>query len=163
VTRARAAAGSLLFLLVAPGVMAGVVPWLLTGWESTGPSPALVVLGVLLIVAGVTALVSAFARFVTEGLGTPAPIAPPGQLVVGGLYRHVRNPMYVAVLATIVGQAALLGQMDLLTYALGFLIAVVSFVYGYEQPRLHGQFGAQYDEYCEHVPAWVPRLRPWEG
>ena len=109
-TRARAAAGSLGFLVLAPGVVAGVVPWLLTGWDSSDPPLALQVLGALLIAAGAGVLLSAFARFVVEGIGTPAPVAPPEHLVVGGLYRHVRNPMYVAVAATIVGQAALLGS-----------------------------------------------------
>jgi protein-S-isoprenylcysteine O-methyltransferase Ste14 len=106
-------------------------------------------------------LVSEFARFVIEGIGTPAPVAPPEHLVVGGFYRHVRNPMYVAVTATIVGQAALLGQAGLLLYAAVFMAAVAAFVYGYEQPTLTERFGAEYDEYRRNVPAWWPRLRPW--
>ena len=105
---------------------------------------------------------SAFARFVVEGIGTPAPVAPPEHLVVGGLYRYVRNPMYVAVAATIVGQAALLGRPGLLLYALAFMAAVAAFVYGYEQPVLSERFGAEYDEYRRNVPAWWPRLRPWD-
>src|SRR3954470_15667253 len=98
----RAAAGTALFLVVAPGVVAGLVPWLLTGWDASDPWPPLQVMGGLLIAAGVGVLLHAFARFVTEGLGTPAPVAPTEQLVVGGLYRYVRNPMYLAVGATIV-------------------------------------------------------------
>jgi protein-S-isoprenylcysteine O-methyltransferase Ste14 len=163
VTRARAAAGSLVFLLLAPGVAAGVVPWLLTGWDSTDPPLALRVVGAALIAAGAAVLVSAFARFVVEGIGTPAPVAPPERLVVGGLYRYVRNPMYVAVAATIVGQAALLGRAELLLYALAFMAAVASFVYGYEQPVLSERFGAEYERYRQNVPAWWPRLSPWEG
>jgi hypothetical protein len=76
-SRARAAAGSLVFLLVAPGVVAGLVPWLLTGWDSTGPPRALGLAGLVLIAAGAAVLLSAFARFVVDGLGTPAPVAPP--------------------------------------------------------------------------------------
>jgi protein-S-isoprenylcysteine O-methyltransferase Ste14 len=163
VTRARAADGSLGFLLLAPGVVAGVVPWLLTGWDSSDPPLALQVLGALLIAAGAGVLLSAFARFVVEGIGTPAPMAPPEHLVVGGLYRHVRNPMYVAVAATIVGQAALLGRPALLLYALAFMAVVASFVYGYEQPVLSERFGADYDQYRRNVPAWWPRLSPWQG
>ena len=162
-TRARAAAGSLVFLLVAPGVMAGLVPWLITGWDSTDPPPVLQLAGVALIAAGSAVLLSAFARFVLDGLGTPAPVAPPRHLVVGGLYRHVRNPMYVAVAATIVGQAALLGRPALLLYALAFMAAVAAFVYGYEQPVLSERFGADYERYRDNVPAWWPRLRPWRG
>jgi protein-S-isoprenylcysteine O-methyltransferase Ste14 len=68
---------------------------------------------VILLVAGLIVLIQAFARFVVEGLGTPAPIAAPERLVVGGLYSYVRNPMYVAILAAIIGQALLLGQLSL--------------------------------------------------
>jgi protein-S-isoprenylcysteine O-methyltransferase Ste14 len=162
-TRARAAAGSLVFLVVAPGVAAGLIPYLLTdGWESRDPAVAWKLLGGVLIVAGAAVLVHAFARFVIEGLGTPAPVAPPSQLVIGGLYRHVRNPMYLAVATTIVGQAAQLGRPALLLYAALFMAVVVAFVYGYEQPTLAGQFGAEYEEYRRNVPAWVPRLRPWK-
>ena len=160
-TRARAAAGSLVFLLLAPGVTAGLVPWLLTDWDSTDPLLALKLAGVALIAAGAAVLLSAFARFVIEGIGTPAPVAPPEHLVVGGLYRHVRNPMYVAVTATIVGQAALLGRPVLLLYALAFMAVVAAFVHGYEQPVLSKRFGAEYEEYRRNVPAWWPRLRPW--
>jgi protein-S-isoprenylcysteine O-methyltransferase Ste14 len=160
-TRARAAAGSLIFLLLAPGVVAGVVPWLLTGWDSTDPPLALRLTGAVLIAAGAAVLLHAFARFVVEGIGTPAPVAPPGQLVVGGLYRHVRNPMYVAVAATIVGQAALLGRPALLLYALAFMAAVAAFVHLYEEPVLSERFGQQYEAYRRGVPAWRPRLRPW--
>ena len=160
-TRARAAAGSLVFLLIAPGVTAGLVPWLLTGWDSTDPGPVLQVVGTALIAAGAAVLVSAFGRFVVEGIGTPAPVAPPEHLVVGGFYRYVRNPMYVAVTATIVGQAALLGRPGLLLYALVFMAAVAAFVYGYEQPTLAERFGREYEEYRRNVPGWWPRLRPW--
>jgi protein-S-isoprenylcysteine O-methyltransferase Ste14 len=161
VTRARAAAGSLVFLLIAPGAAAILMPWLLTGWDSTDPPLALEIAGVALIAAGATVLLSAFVRFVIEGIGTPAPVAPPEHLVVGGFYRYVRNPMYVAVTATIVGQAALLGRPALLLYATLFMAAVATFVYVYEQPTLSRRFGAQYDEYCRNVRAWWPRLRPW--
>jgi protein-S-isoprenylcysteine O-methyltransferase Ste14 len=159
VTRARAAAGSLVFLVVAPGVAAGLVPWLLTGWESKDPPAALAVLGGLLIAAGAAVLLHAFARFVIEGIGTPAPVAPPEHLVVGGLYRHVRNPMYVAVTATIVGQAALLGQPELLLYAAVFVTAVATFARFYEEPALRERFGAEFEAYRAAVPAWRPRLR----
>ena len=160
-TRARAAAGSLVFLVVAPGVAAGIVPWLLTGWDSTQPPLALRLAGALLIATGVAVLLHAFARFVVEGIGTPAPVAPPQRLVVGGLYRYVRNPMYVAVAATIVGQAALLGRPVLLIYALAFMAIVAAFVHWYEEPVLSERFGDEYERYRREVPAWRPRLRAW--
>jgi protein-S-isoprenylcysteine O-methyltransferase Ste14 len=106
-------------------------------------------------------LVSAFARFVVEGIGTPAPVAPTERLVVGGLYRYVRNPVYLAVGATIVGQALLLGRPVLLVYALAFAATVAAFVHGYEEPTLAHRFGDDYEKYRRAVPAWRPRLRPW--
>jgi protein-S-isoprenylcysteine O-methyltransferase Ste14 len=163
VRRLEAAVGSAVFLLVAPGVMAGLVPWLLTGWHSTDPPPVLVALGTALVVAGVAALVHSFARFVLEGRGTPAPVAPTETLVVGGLYRYVRNPMYVAVVATIVGQALLLGRPVLFAWAAVFWLVVAAFVHGYEEPTLSARYGEQYAAYRRAVPAWWPRLRPWSG
>ena len=156
-----AAAGSALFLALAPGTAAGLVPWLLTGWESKDPPAALVALGVILAAAGAAALLHAFARFVVEGVGTPAPVAPPRHLVIGGLYRHVRNPMYVAVLAVVLGQALLLGQVVLLAYAVGLWLMFASFVRFYEEPTLVAGFGAEYEAYRRGVRAWLPRLRPW--
>ena len=156
-----ATVGSALFLVAAPGVVAGYVPWLLTGWRSAHPPAPLAVLGAALVVAGVGVLLHSFARFVNEGRGTPAPIAPPERLVVGGLYRHVRNPMYVAVGATIVGQGLLLGRPWLLAYAGAFWLVVAGFVRGYEEPTLSARYGEQYDAYRCAVPAWWPRLRPW--
>ncbi len=161
--RARAAAGSLAFLLVAPGVVAGLVPWLITRWEVDEELAwvPLQVLGGLLIAAGVAVLLHAFARFVVEGLGTPAPVAPTEKLVVGGLYRHVRNPMYVAVASTIIGQALVLGRPVLLAYAALFMATVAAFVHLYEEPTLTRQFGDDYTRYRRAVPAWRPRLTPW--
>jgi protein-S-isoprenylcysteine O-methyltransferase Ste14 len=106
--------------------------------------------------------VSAFVRFVVQGFGTPAPVAPTQQLVVGGPYRHVRNPMYLAVTAVIVGQALALGQPALLLYAIAVGAAMAAFAHGYEEPALHRQFGAQYETYRRAVPAWWPRRHPWQ-
>ena len=102
---------------------------------------------------------AAFWRFVVEGPGTPAPVAPTERLVVGGLYRYVRNPMYLAVAATVVGQALLLGRPILLLYAVVFIVAVTAFVHWYEEPTLRRQFGEQYEVYQRAVPAWWPRRR----
>jgi protein-S-isoprenylcysteine O-methyltransferase Ste14 len=164
VRRTRAAAGSLVFLLLVPGIVAGAIPWWLSGWRVREPLPywlPLRVAGLVLLAAGVVALVHAFARFVVEGVGTPAPVAPTERLVVGGLYRYVRNPMYLAVGATIVGQALLLGQPVLLLYALAFAVAVAAFVHWYEEPTLLRQFGEQYERYRREVPGWWPRREPW--
>lgn len=164
--RARAAFGSFVFLVLAPGIVAGLIPWWLTDWRVREPLPywlPLRVAGVILLAAGVPVLLTAFARFVLEGVGTPAPIAPTARLVVGGAYRYVRNPMYLAVGATIVGQALALGQPVLLVYATAFAAAVAAFVHWYEEPTLRSQFGEEYEAYRRAVPAWLPRRHPWEG
>jgi protein-S-isoprenylcysteine O-methyltransferase Ste14 len=162
--RARAAIGSLVFLVVAPGVVAGLIPWLLTGWDARDgwPSPFRLAGGALVCV-GIGALLEAFLRFVVEGIGTPAPVAPTERLVVGGLYGFVRNPMYLAVGATIVGQALLLGSAVLLAYAAVFAAAVVAFVRGYEEPTLAHRYGEEYEAYRRAVPGWWPRRSPWRG
>jgi len=159
--RIEAALASAVFLAAAPGVVAGLVPWLLTDWDSTGPAGLVVALGAVLIALGAAVLLHAFARFVVEGRGTPAPIAPTERLVVGGLYRHVRNPMYVAVGTTIAGQALVLGRPLLLGYAALFWLVVAAFVRGYEEPALGARYGEEYAAYRRAVPAWRPRLRPW--
>ena len=157
--RPSAAAGSALFFAVAPGVVAGVIPWSLTGWETESEWWLPVrVLGGALVVAGAAVLVHAFGRFVVEGLGTPAPVAPTEHLVVGGLYRYVRNVMYIAVTAAIVGQGLLLGQPILLAYAAVAWVGMAAFVLLYEEPMLASRYGAQYEEYRRAVPAWWPRL-----
>jgi len=158
--RPAAAAGSALFLALAPGIVAGVVPWLLTGWDVRADwGVVLRLAGLLLVGGGGIVLVQAFVRFVLEGAGTPAPVAPTERLVVGGLYRYVRNPMYLAVAATIVGQALLLGSVVLLGYAAVFLAVVFAFVRGYEEPTLAERYGAEYEAYRAAVPGWWPRLR----
>ena len=99
--------------MVAPCTLAGLIPWSITRWEFRPPFFGLEltrVIGVILILAGVPGLVDSFARFALQGLGTPAPIAPTRNLVVTGLYRYVRNPIYVAVVAIVLGQAVLLGD-----------------------------------------------------
>jgi len=159
----RALAGSVIFFLLAPGVVAGMLPWWLTGWRVQQAWLPLRVLGLLLVVSGAVFLVHSFARFVTEGRGTPAPLAPTERLVVGGAYRYVRNPMYLAVLAIIAGQWLLLGQPVLLAYGAVICAAFVIFVRFYEEPELAQQFGAEYEAYRRAVPGWLPRLTPWKG
>jgi protein-S-isoprenylcysteine O-methyltransferase Ste14 len=155
-----AAAGSALFFALAPGVVAGVIPWLITGWEAEPVWWPLRVLGALVTAAGAAVLVHAFARFVREGIGTPAPVAPTRRLVVGGLYRWVRNPMYIAVVSCVAGQAALFGSAALLAYGAALLAVFVTFVKVYEEPTLSRQFGAEYDAYRRAVPGWWPARRP---
>jgi protein-S-isoprenylcysteine O-methyltransferase Ste14 len=150
--------GTVVFLLLAPGVVAGVIPWLLTRWEvDKALWIPLRLAGGVILASSVGVLLQAFARFVVEGIGTPAPVAPTERLVIGGLYRYVRNPMYLAVVGAIVGQALLLGQLTLLVYAGALWVVFFAFVRWYEEPTLHRQFGEEYDAYQRAVPAWLPR------
>lgn len=156
--------GSAVFFAVAPGVLAGLIPWLITHWEFRPPFfdvQATRAVGMLLITAGLPGLIDSFARFALQGLGTPAPIVPPQNLVVTGLYRYVRNPMYVAVVAVILGQGLLFGDWRLLIYGALMWLAFHAFVLAYEEPVLAESFGAQYEDFRVNVPRWIPRLSPW--
>ncbi|MET0766667.1 MAG: isoprenylcysteine carboxylmethyltransferase family protein [Aeromicrobium sp.] len=160
----RAAVSTVVFFFAAPGLVAGLVPWWITGWDRPdGPFGVLDLLGVVLVVGGLAIVVDCFVRFVREGVGTPAPVAPTEFLVQGGLYRHVRNPMYVGVASVILGEAALLRSTGLLGWLVVFLAAVVGFTKAYEEPVLRRRFGASYDRYRAAVPGWWPRLTPWRG
>ena len=162
--RVFAVLGSAVFLVMAPGTVAGLVPWWISGWRVQAPLlgvPAIRIAGVALIGAGLPVLLDAFRRFALEGLGTPAPVFPTRHLVVRGFYRYVRNPMYVALVALIVGQGLVLGSAPLLGYAALLWLAFHGFVLLYEEPTLRATFGAEYDAFCADVPRWVPRLHPW--
>lgn len=158
----RAAIGTAIFVLLVPGTVVGFVPYVLTGWRIGPPLGGWSVLrwvGVALLIAGLPVFVSFIGGFVREGLGTPAPIAPPRHLVVGGVFRYVRNPGYVAVLAMLLGQGLLFGSRAMLVYAAVMALGFHVFVVLYEEPTLRQQFGAEYDEYSAAVPRWIPRLR----
>ena len=119
------------------------------------------VIGWASVAVGAAVPIGAFVQFVVEGIGTPAPVAPTEQLVVRGLYHYVRNPMYLAVLAVIIDQAALmLDRQVLLLYAVAVCATVAAFVHWYEQRTLARRYGAQYDAYRRAVPGWWPRLTP---
>ncbi|HCT78858.1 MAG TPA: isoprenylcysteine carboxyl methyltransferase [Micromonosporaceae bacterium] len=162
VDRRRAGIITAIWFVLAPGIAAGVVPyWLTDGWQSRAALWALRIPGGILIAIGVAALIHSFVRFVVEGFGTPVPVAPPQRLVVGGLYRFVRNPMYVGGLAAILGQALWFAQSILLIYFSFAWVVAALFVRLYEEPTLARMFGAEYDQYRRNVRAWWPRLRPW--
>jgi protein-S-isoprenylcysteine O-methyltransferase Ste14 len=158
--------GSAIFFILAPGTVAGLIPWWITHWDIRLPffgfAPFRAV-GILLIGGGIAVVLESFARFALEGIGTPAPVFPTHTLVVNGFYRYVRNPMYVALTALILGQALLLGNTHLLLYAIVPWLAAHLFVLFYEEPKLHRTFGAQYEIYYSHVPRWIPRLTPWRN
>src|SRR4051794_24739535 len=126
---------------------------------SGGITPATIVAAIM-ILSGVVVLLGAFIRFARAD-GTPAPPMPTVHLVVVGPYRYVRNPMYLAVLTIILGQALLFGSWVALLYAGIVLLAVASFVRGYEAPTLELAYGEEYRSYRRNVRGWMPRIRPW--
>jgi protein-S-isoprenylcysteine O-methyltransferase Ste14 len=162
--RPLAVFGSLVFLILAPGFVVGLVPFWISRWRFRPPllgSAPVRAVGAVLIVAGLTVLLESFWRFAMKGLGTPAPVLPTRELVVSGLYRYVRNPMYLAVVAMIVGQAFLFGDVRLLEYGALVWCAFHLFVLLYEEPTLTAAYPAEYPVFREHVPRWIPRLHPW--
>ena len=162
--RFGASLGSIVFFLIAPGTVAGLVPWWITHWRPGAPFGDNAIsrwLGAVLIVTGLAPLLASFARFAWDGLGTPAPIAPPSRLVVTGFYRRVRNPMYVALLMVLSGEALLFADVRVFYWALIFWAACHLFVLGYEEPTLKRKFGPEYDTYRANVRRWLPRLTPW--
>jgi protein-S-isoprenylcysteine O-methyltransferase Ste14 len=150
----KAVLGSTLFFFAAPCMVGGLIPWWISGWAAPRFWP-----GLPLVLAGAIVVLRAFARFVREGRGTPAPVAPTEELVVGGDYRFIRNPMYVGVVAAIFGQALTFLDAWILLYGVLAWSVMASFVHWYEQPVLRERYGRQYDDYCRRVLAWLPRLR----
>lgn len=121
------------------------------------------IIGAALIAIRFVALLDCFARFALQGRGTPAPVFPTPRLVVSGLYRFVRNPIYLALVALIAGQALLFASPGLLAYAGLVWLACHLFTLGYEEPTLKKTFGTQYESYRANVHRWLPRWRPWTG
>ncbi len=150
----KAVLGSTAFFFAAPCVVGGVIPWWISGWAEPRFWP-----GLALVAAGAYVVLRAFVRFVREGRGTPAPVAPTEELVVGGDYRFVRNPMYVGVVTAILGQSLTFLNAWILGYAVLAWAVMASFVRWYEEPALLRRYGAQYDDYRRTVPAWLPRLK----
>ncbi len=136
--------------------MAGLVPWLITRWHADAQPLALRILGCVVLVLGAGLVLETTTRFALQGRGTPAPWAPPERFVVRGTYRLTRNPMYVGVLALIVGQALLLGREILFAWAAAAWLLFHLFVVLEEEPGLRRRFGAAYEDYCKRVPRWLP-------
>jgi protein-S-isoprenylcysteine O-methyltransferase Ste14 len=150
---------SLLFLILAPGMVAGYIPLALLRNGSQLETGIFAYLAVPLWLVGAVILLWSFWNFLIQGRGTPAPIDPPKQMVATGFYRYVRNPMYVGVLAIIIGHFLWFGYWNLLIYATIVFVAFHAFVMYYEEPTLKRKFGASYEEYIKSVPRWIPRFK----
>jgi protein-S-isoprenylcysteine O-methyltransferase Ste14 len=153
--------GTALVLLVGQGGGVVLLPYAFTHWQpGTPPWPVVVrAIGVAFIAVGGIMVLTGFARFATEGIGIPFPAEPTSrQLTVGGPYRYVRNPLYLAIVLAVTGQALLFSRPVLLAYAAVLLAAFVAFVHWYEEPTLARRFGESYEAYRKQVPSWWPRL-----
>jgi protein-S-isoprenylcysteine O-methyltransferase Ste14 len=154
---------SLLWTLLLPGMVAGYIPWRFFGLSMVpfNPGRPAHVTGLFLIALGVVLLVVCVWGFAHSGQGTLSPADPPRHLVVTGLYRYVRNPMYLSVTTVVLGEALLAESAALGVYWAGWFLLVNLFVVGYEEPTLARRFGPDYREYRRQVRRWVPRVRPW--
>jgi protein-S-isoprenylcysteine O-methyltransferase Ste14 len=152
---------SLLWMLLLPGIYAGYVPWRFFGLNAVRldfSDPAQPV-GLVGVVAGVLLLLTCIWEFARSGRGTLAPVDPPRELVVRGLYRYVRNPMYLGVTAIVLGEALLIRSPALLLYWAIWFLLVNLLVRGYEEPGLRRRFGSSYEDYTRRVGRWLPRVR----
>jgi len=154
---------SILFTLFGgPALVLVLVPWWITHFRiPQEQSHALIALSSALILLGLIPLVESIGRFVTVGHGTLMPAVPTERLVVSGLYRYTRNPMYLGVIMALAGEAWLFRNRHMLVY-IGIVWPVMhAFVYLYEEPRLSRTFGDEYRRFRNHVPRWIPRSTPW--
>jgi protein-S-isoprenylcysteine O-methyltransferase Ste14 len=152
---------SLLWTILLPGFFAGYVPWRFFGLGRTwfNVHNAVQLLGLLCVSLGVVLLAGCIVEFARSGRGTLSPVDPPRRLVVRGLYRYVRNPMYLSVTAIVLGEALLTRSTALVVYWAVWFLCANLFVMGYEEPTLRRQFGASYDDYTKQVGRWVPKAR----
>lgn len=152
---------SLLWMVLLPGFFAGYVPWEFFGLSRLRLDLHRLqhIAGVVVFGAGVALLASCVWEFARSGKGTLAPVDPPKELVVRGLYRYVRNPMYLSVTTIIFGEALLAGSWGLLLYWAIWFLAINLFVIGYEEPALRHRFGRSYEIYTQKVRRWLPRFR----
>ncbi len=150
---------NLLFTLLIPGTVAVYIPLLIVRGRQAGSQPILLTLGVIFLAAGTVIYAWTVWDFATTGRGTPLPLDAPRRLVVRGLYRYTRNPMYIGVFLVVLGWAGVFADAWLLVYVAAAVVLVQLFVVFYEEPTLLRAFGAEYEAYCLSVGRWLPRLR----
>lgn len=148
---------NLVFTLVVPGTVAVYVPWLIARGQPIGSLGHVLTSSVLLVLGGAIYLWCLW-DFATAGRGTPAPVDAPKRLVVRGLYRYTRNPMYVGVLSVILGWAVLFRTRSLFLYALAVGAMFHLLIVLYEEPHLRRAFGVEYEDYCSRVGRWLPTV-----
>ena len=152
---------SIMWTMLLPGFFAGYLPWRYFGVSAVAFSwrDPLHVVGAVLVASGAALLITCIWEFARSGRGTLSPADPPKELVVQGLYRYVRNPMYLSVLTIVLGEILLTRSVALLVYWLAFFTATNLFVMGYEEPYLRRQFGESYERYTREVGRWIPSAK----
>lgn len=150
---------SLLWTILCPGTVTLLLPWLILSnplyaqqhraWFQWA--------GLVPIIAGGSTLLWCIYSFARHGKGTLSPADPARRLVVTGMYRYVRNPMYVGVMGLLLGEALLFGSWPLLGYSATVFLMFNLFIRLHEEPYLRHQFGREYEQYCEKVGRWWPR------
>lgn len=155
----RLVIGTILHTLLLPGsLLVGLPYWLLASRDGVPAAALPLILGTVLMVLGVGGLGVCFWDFVVSGKGTPNPLDPPRILVSDRLYQHIRNPIYVAVVMMLLGEALAFATAMLALYAAILWLVLHGFVLFYEEPTLRRGFGARYEVYCREVPRWIPRF-----
>ena len=147
------------------GLFVSLWTWFVPRWIAGGDlHPQWRVLPIVLMAMGAAIMLRCVADFAWTGRGTPAPWDPPRRLVVKGLYRYVRNPMYVGMAVFLIGEALVLPEItrDMLILVGVLALCVTGFIMGYEEPTLRRLFGSDYEEYCRNVRRWIPRLTPFD-
>lgn len=152
-------AKTVLFTIFVPGTVAVYIPWGLRGSQPAAHGVEAWAAIALIVVGATIYFHTAFWGFAAVGKGTPAPIAPTKHLVVSGLHRFVRNPMYIGVGLVVAGQAWLFHSIHIAVYLAIVWVIVTLFVRFYEEPTLRRQFGEEYDRYRAQVPRWIPRVK----
>ena len=152
---------SLLWTILLPGMVAGYVPWIVFGLRNARLEPAdpIAALALAVIGLGIALLAACIFEFARSGRGTLSPVDPPRHLVVSGLYRYVRNPMYLSVTTIVLGEVLLARSRALAAYWAVWFAAANLFVIAYEEPALRQKFGSSYDEYARRVGRWIPWRR----
>lgn len=155
------AARSLIWAALLPGLFAGYLPWRYFGLREVRIelSNPVHLVGLASITIGILLLAACICEFAARGRGTLSPLDPPRHLVVRGLYRYVRNPMYLSVTAIVLGEVLLTRSTALLVYWIIWFVTANMFVLMYEEPALRNEFGVSYDDYCRRAGRWFPRLR----
>jgi protein-S-isoprenylcysteine O-methyltransferase Ste14 len=152
----------LFFLLIGPGSVIFYIPYFLLFYS--GPPDLITAenlqfIGILPILAGFLVSLKCFFDFIFTGQGTPVPIDPPKKLVVSGLYRLSRNPMYIGILIILFGEAILFRSLILIGYTVIVFCLFQIFIVGFEEPFLNEKFGKKYNDYCNVVPRWIAHLK----